>query len=133
MDPDDLLAPNGPVEPELFPGEGDGTAATTLFTRLARYIERAAAKTEVAAAQRAYALYLTFHAAYIGAIARPSDIDLQVDILGREGFDEDQREGLLDLANGYLAEYESLVTSETGEGAAPRGISTHSIKIVYDY
>ena len=115
MIPADLLAPKGPLEPELFRDEGDGSGGTELNTRLAEYIVQAIAKTSVTSAQRAWALYLAFNAAYIIAISNPADVNFQVDILGSEGYDTDQREALQSKALEYLADYEVAKIAETDE------------------
>lgn len=115
---DDLLAPNGPVEPTLFQGEdieGDVPGSTILKDRLEVYIAQASAKnapiafTDPDEADKLYALYLTFHAAWIVSIARPSMENAQVPVLGSESYAKDQRDALHEKALYYLDEYRGVL------------------------
>lgn len=139
--PDDLLSPLGPVEEELFPGEevdGDTPGTTLLEERLTSYIAQAVAKIAGIAfpdadeATKAWALHLTFNAAHILLVARPSVDNAQVPVLGSEAFAKDQRERLLELANEYLDDYTALLVTVPTTNA-PTGIPTRSTSIVYDY
>lgn len=132
LTPSDLLSPSGPVELPLFPGEGDGTDGTALHTRLSSYITQAEAKSDSRVAQRAWALHLTFKAAYILAIARPADENTQVEILGSEGRDKDQRDGLLKQAEAYKKEFEDIVANTDGRSTPSHPIS-REVKTKYDY
>lgn len=116
--PADLLAPAGPVEVTLFPGEDVASevnpGSTKLEDRLQTYIDRAVARTEGIAFPRPddavamYALYLTFMAAYVLAASRPATENAQVEIIGSYGYSKDQRDALKAQANQYLTEYETL-------------------------
>lgn len=114
----DILAPTGPVEIIMFPGEnveGAVEGSTILVDRLNNYIAQAVAKNALLAfddmdgANLAWALHLTFNAAYLGAVARPSTADSKVEIIGSAGYDKDQRDALLAQAEHYLDEYNVLL------------------------
>ena len=118
--PADLLAPKGPVEVTLFPGENSeasGSASTKLEIRLQEYIDRAEAKVsgvtlpDPDSATYAWALHLTFSAAYILACSRPTNENTMVAVLGSQGFSPDQRAALRSLADYYLGEYESVLAA----------------------
>lgn len=117
--PADLMAPAGPVEGTLFPGEGDGTAGTDLHTRLTEYISRAESKVagiefpDPDLAAEKWALHLTFDAAYMLAVSRPATENTMVQVLGSHGYAKDQRDALRELAQHYLYEYQAE------EAAAP--------------
>jgi hypothetical protein len=115
--PADLLAPIGPVEVTLFPGEyseSSGATATKLESRLQTYIDQAYAKIDGIAfplpdtAARAWALHLTFAAAYVLACSRPANENMMVAVLGSKGFAKDQRDALLVLSEQYAGEFAVL-------------------------
>ena len=133
---DDLIAPNGPVEVTLFPGEnteGDSPPATILEDRLTIYITQASVKNvsiafeDGDAADTLWALHLTFKAAHMVAVARPSMENAQVPILGSESYAKDQRDALLTKADEYEAEYNTLLaavpTTEVQKGVPTRSTS----------
>lgn len=138
----DLLSPAGPVEVTLFPGEDtedvDNPGSTLLETRLAAYISRAEVKTAGIAftdpdpAVEAWALHLTFSAAYTLAVSRPSSEDTKVKILGSQGFSKDQRDALQRKADSYLREYDALVAA-VPTTANPSGIPTRSTGNVFEW
>lgn len=136
--PADLLSPAGPVEEALFPSEGDGAPGTDLYERLQRYIARAGVIASGIAfpdpdpAVTAYALYLTFQAAYMGAISRPAMENAQVPILGSTQFDKDQRDALKELYLEYQAEYNTLV-SAVPTVQIQRGVPTRSTPNVFEW
>lgn len=140
--PSNLLAPEGPVEPELFPGESEHDN-TALITRLSGYIAQGVTKVagytditeeaEVDEAVRVWALYLAFRAAHTLSLTRPAEDHTEVAVLGRTVYDEDQRKGLKDLANEYLAEFQILVVSATSRSAASPGIPSHQTSNEYDW
>lgn len=105
--PADLLAPQGPVEEGFFPN--DDAAAITV--RLQTYIDRAVAKTSARpfldpdAATLAWALHLTFEAAYLVACTRPANENSMVPVLGSEGYAKDQRDALKEQSLHYRDEY----------------------------
>jgi len=115
VDPADLLAPAGPVEAALFPGEGDGSNGTDLFARLSAYIDQAEVKAAEAAfldpeaAARAWALHLSFEAAYTLAVSRPATENTMVQVLGSTTYTKDQRDGLKAKSNQYLAEFNRML------------------------
>jgi hypothetical protein len=137
--PADLLAPKGPVEVTLFPGESVGSAPTVLDTRLQEYIDQADTKTIGIAfpqpddAIRAWALYLTFDAAYVLAISRASMENTMVPVLGSESFSKDQRDGLKAKASSYLTTYQELFAAVPSEVAVSKGYTSGQTRIVYEY
>jgi hypothetical protein len=131
---DDLIAPNGPIEVTLFPGEdveGEIGGSTILKDRLNIYIAQASAKNagisfpDEDAADTAWALHLAFEAAYMVAVARPSTDNAQVAVLGSETYSKDQRDALLIKANEYLDEYLALL-AEVPTTSAQKGVPTRS-------
>ena len=136
--PADLLAPTGPVETLLFPGEVVGDDMTTLEDRLQSYITQAETKNAAIgfadpdAADKAWALYLTFQAAYLIACARPSTENAQVEILGSQSYSKDQRDALLSRAQEYRDEYTDLLNAVPST-STPVGIPSRSTPIVYDW
>lgn len=138
---DDLLSPNGPVEPGLFPGEdieGDVPGSTILKDRLGVYIAQASAKNsgisfpDADAADTAWALHLTFHAAWILSIARPSTENAQVPVLGSETYAKDQRDALYEQAEYYLGEYNELL-AQVPTTEAQKGLASHTTAVEYDW
>lgn len=136
--PTDLLAPEGPVEEELFPGEGDGAAGTELHGRLTTYINRAEAKVagidfpDTDHAVSLWALHLTFTAAYNVAIARPANENTMVEIIGSQGFAKDQRDAIKALAHQYAQDYRALAASVPST-AQPLGIPSRQVETKFDY
>jgi hypothetical protein len=139
--PADLLAPAGPIEAALFPGEGDGIDGTDLYERLDAYITRAQTVTSGIAfpdpdpAVKAYSLYLAFDAAYMVSVARPSADNSLVPVLGSESYSKDQRDALKAKADLYFAEYRDLlVLVPPASGTiVPVGIPTRSTPTLFDY
>lgn len=136
--PPDLLAPAGPVEEQLFPGEGDGTAGTDLNARLTEYISQAEAKAagiafpEPDLAVESWALHLTFKAAYMVAVSRPANENTMVEVLGSKGFAKDQRDALLEKAKEYKQDYQNLAAAVPST-AQPVGLRTRTTKNEYEY
>lgn len=141
----DLLAPVGPVEVTIFPGEStrSGDTATALEVRLQTYIDKAKAKVaELTFPQpdpaledklvRAWALYLTFMAAYRIANSRPATENAQVAVLGSTTYTKDQRDALLAEANEYKLEYESTVV-DIPTDVVPRTPQTRSTTLTFEY
>lgn len=141
VDPGSLIAPFGPVEPDMFPGEGEGDN-TALHTRLTNYIQKAEAKvsalgitdeTQVDEAVEAWALYLAFRAAYTLTLARPAEDDAQTDVLGRTRFDKDQRDGMKQLADSYFNQYQLLTMTVDSKSAASKGVPSYQTKNNFDW
>ena len=137
--PADLLAPAGPVEDELFPGEGDGADPSALYTRLLSYVTQAVAKTsgiafpDEDAAVEAWALHLTFKAAYMVAVARPATENSMVPVLGSETYTKDQRDALRAKADEYESVYAGLLAAIPAEGEQPVGVPTRTVSLEFDY
>jgi len=138
---DDLLAPYGPVEVTLFPGEdteGSVPGSTILKDRLEVYIAQASAKNagisfpDADAADTAWALHLTFKAAHMVAVARPSMENAQVPVLGSETYSKDQRDALLLKAEEYLDVYNMLL-AEVPTDQSPRGVPSHETTTEFDW
>lgn len=137
---DDLLAPNGPVETELFPGE-DHDALTERLNAFISQAEAQAAQYTWAnqaatdAGVTAYALYLSFRQAHTLALVRPAEEDSQAEMLGRVTYEEDQRDGIKDLADWYWKEWvnlsESTLTDPTS--AVSTGVPSHQTSLQYDW
>ena len=134
---DDLLAPQGPVEVTLFPGEG--APSTALNDRLQTYIDRAVAKvgetgvSDPDPAVLAWSLHLTFTAAYIIASARPANENSMVAVLGSQGFAKDQRDTLKDLASEYAHKYEEAVSAALLPQPQPRGFQSREISNSFEW
>ena len=60
----DVLEPQGPVQPAWFPGEGDGSHGSQLFTRLTYYLDEAYRKSAAATDVDAAALRWVEHRVY---------------------------------------------------------------------
>ena len=139
--PDDLLAPSGPVEAELFPDEGDGLVGTDLYERLESYIAQAVTKitdsgvvlADPDPATTAWALHLTFQAAYIGFLARPASDNTYVSVLGAESHAKDQRDALKALADLYAQEYEGIIIEVPVENATPRGVPSRTVPLEFEW
>jgi hypothetical protein len=135
----DLVAPDGPIEPPLFPGEGDGTSPSPLFIRLSSYLAQAEAKASGIAfpdpdeAISAWALYLSFHAAYMVAVARPATENSMVPVLGSDSYQKDQRDALLAAANEYKAIFNQLLVAVPDATVQPIGAPTRSTPLEFEY
>jgi hypothetical protein len=140
VQPDALIAPNGPVELSLFPGEAPDGA---LLERMAVYVGKAEDKTSAytfatpereEAAVAAWALYLAFNAAYTLSLARPAEQDAGFEVLGRVLYEDDQRQGLKDLADKYFEEWLAVIAgADDGSQVLGTGVSTHTTPLTYDY
>lgn len=138
--PGELLAPVGPIELDLFPGEDEDDA---LLVRLSNYIGQAEIKVTPYALEegqdkdnlvRTWSLYLAFRAAYTLSLARPAEDQADVEVLGRTQYDRDQRDGLKLLADEYFAEFQVLVAqSVTSSSTVSTGIPSHQTPNRYDY
>lgn len=113
----DLLSPAGPVESFLFPGED----SKALATRLTGYLTQAYADARVAAQTdalkknalaRAWALYLVYTAVYSRLSANPATIT--VTEKGGHGYTATQVQSFKDLAAQYLADFNGLLSLDTG-------------------
>lgn len=113
VDPDSLLAPSGPVTPELFPG----VPSNILRINLQNYLNRAFAdprltsetdSSKYPAMGRTLALYYVFWDVYIRMNAQPKN--LTVTDKGGHGYDIQQINNMRALAEGYLAEFSGLMT-----------------------
>lgn len=130
LDPRSLLAPNGPVTPELFPD----VPSNVLYDNLFKYINRAfvdprlTAETDTTkypAMARALALYYVFWDVYIRMNAQPKTLTLSEK--GGHGYDIQQINNMRALAEGYLAEFSGLMTvipsaKQTGLNASVRNV-----------
>jgi hypothetical protein len=140
---EDLLAPEGPVEKALFPGEDVIKAPATITVleeRLNTYIARAEDKVAEYAfndedeAVKNYALYLTFDAAYTLAVSRPASENSLVAVIGSESYSKDQRDALRTKSLEYLAAYNNLVEVVTSVSPElPRGVPTRQTTNSYEY
>lgn len=139
--PADLLAPAGPVEETLFLGEGGDAPGSELETRLTTYIAQATEEVAGIAfplpeqadeAIAAWALYLTFNAAYLLACSRPSNENTMVPVLGQQGFSKDQRDALAKRAQSYLAQFNSLVTA-ANIMSGQVGTTSRQTAVIYEY
>lgn len=137
--PADLLAPKGPVEVTLFPGESIGGSPTALESRLQEYIDQAEDKISGIAfplpdsAVRAWSLHLTFDAAYVLAISRASMENMMTPVLGSETFSKDQRDGIKAKADLYASAYNDLLLTVPSDTITPRGMNTYQTRNVYEY
>lgn len=113
LDPNSLLAPNGPVTPELFPN----VPSNVLYANLLNYINRAFSDprltsekdpTKYPSMARALTLYFVFWDVYIRMNAQPKT--LTVSEKGGHGYDMQQINNMRALAEGYLAEFAGLMT-----------------------
>lgn len=140
ISPEDLIVPEGPVEPDLFPGE-HSEPDSRLIVRLNGYITQAEVKaatyTFAPAAEdvavRAYSLYLTFRAAYTLSLTRPAEDDMQTSVLGRTVFTEDQRKGLKEEADKYLNEFDLLASAAGATSAASSGLPSYQTRQTFDW
>lgn len=138
--PEELIAPEGPVEPDLFPGEHT-EQDSKLIVRLSGYITQAEVRIatypftpeQEDPAARVYALYLAFRAAYTLSLARPAEDDMQTSVLGRTLFTEDQRKGLKEEADRYLGEFDSLAAVAGATSAASSGLPSFQSQNVFDW
>jgi hypothetical protein len=141
--PADLLAPKGPVEVTLFPGEStppEGGGDSPLIIRLLEYIEQAEIKSSEIAfpepdtAVRNWALHLAFDAAYVLAISRAATENSMVPVLGSEGYMKDQRDGLKAKADAYAAAYQLLESAVTVISVEqPRSYQSRQTPIIYEW
>jgi hypothetical protein len=108
--PAQLLAPEGPITPLLFPGEG----VNELSARLQAYLDNAALRAEVVAAPapaqdgliNAYALYTAFTDVYIRMSAQP--LTITVTEKGGHGYSAEQIRNMKALATKYWDDFVSL-------------------------
>ena len=140
---EDLIAPDGPIEPELFPGESEEDNKK-LLTRLTAYVNQAQAKVTALAitfdptskeddAVESWALYLAFNAAHTLTLARPAEDDHGTEVLGKTIFEKDQRLALKDLAEDYRADYFSAVEDTGLTIAASSGVPSYQSANVFDW
>ena len=138
-----LIAPSGPVEPELFPGEVTGDDRSKLLVRVNTYVNKGVVKATAAgftdpsdlfdAAVEAWALYLAFDAAYTLYVMRPAEEDTQMVLLGRNRYDNDQRNALADKAMHYKELYMSLEATLGDSTPSSTGIPSFQSRNTYDW
>lgn len=105
---EDLLAPAGELEPDLFPNEVKGTDRAPLLTRLSTYIADAVAKGSPSdEATKAWAYHRAYRAVYISMSANPIKADEAGQ--GSATFDKTQADRFLALSNEWLAVWEDLI------------------------
>lgn len=117
----DLLAPTGPVETAFFPREnkvvaGDPDGRTALEIRLDTYISQAYAKVNtmsvpsdgVDEAARAWALHLTFDAAYMLKANDPGSENSEIPGIGSQAFAKDQRDAFQRKADYWLSRFDEF-------------------------
>jgi len=140
--PSSLIAPNGPVEPNMFPGEVTDGNTAELEARLQSYISKGILKATSDGlvegnrdeAVENWALYLAFQAAHTLFAIRPAVEDAQMALLGRTEYDEDQRDILEKRAEQYKTAYfDYLDTVVTGGGPMSKGVSTRQTRTEYDW
>ena len=140
--PSNLLAPTGPVEPELFPGESEGEGSSALLNRLTSYVAQGVAKVssltfETTAkediAVEAWALYLAFRAAYTLTLARPAREDFKVEVMGATEYQADQRDALKILADDYFGDYQNAIADTGADLAISSGIPSYQSTNLFDW
>jgi hypothetical protein len=113
-----LLAPSGPITPALFPGE-DSLALTA---RLEGYLASAYGDSRVSPltpdatkdkGARAFALYTAFTDVYIRMNAEANAVN--VTEKGSTTYTDKQRENMLAIAAGYLADLDDLIAVPAGD------------------
>lgn len=139
-----LYAPAGPVEVVFFPGEDAASvqspSLTKLDVRLDTYIAQAVVKVSVDypsasgsqadRAVRAYALYLTFQAAYLIKANAPGTDNSMIDGIGSQSWARDQRDAFLAKSKEYLTEYSNALYSASAVPSSPTSRAVHT---VYDW
>lgn len=137
-----LIAPDGPIEHDLFPGEVTDGNTQQLEVRVDAYITKAAAKaaedgftgSALDPATEVWALYLAFDAAYTLALSRPAEEDAQMALLGRNRYEVDQRDGIKRKALQYRDTYQAMLMSQSAAGGTiSTGIPSHQTKVEYDW
>ncbi len=140
--PKTLIAPEGAVESELFPGEGGDESGSALLTRLTTYVSKAVAKVaditfvdtaQSDAAIQAWAYHLAFKAAYTLKLSRPATEDFQVEVMGEIGFEKDQRDGIKELADEYFAEYMGILADAGAASAHVSGTPSFQSTNTFDW
>jgi len=136
----DVLAPGGPIEKTLFPGEGDGTSGSDLHNRVVETITKASVKasadgitTQVDDAVLHWTLHTLYKAAFILAVSRPAQEDAQMEVIGSIRFDKDQRDGLRELASYHEDAYLGIVDTESGTGTHAKGLPSYQTKQDFDW
>ena len=140
--PSNLLAPTGPVEPELFPGESEDEGSSALLNRLTSYVAQGVAKvsgitfetaTKQDIAVEAWALYLAFRAAYTLTLARPAREDFKVEVMGETEYQSDQRDALKILADDYFGDYQNAIADTGADLAISSGIPSYQSTNQFDW
>lgn len=134
----DLQAPNGPVEPEMFPGETVDQIKERLNAFLAQSRQMAASFTWANPAAddagvTAYALYLAFRQSYTLSLVRPASEDAQAEMLGSTEFRGDQRAGVKDLADWYWREWTNLSELASSEPSSPASVGVPSYQSTNEF
>lgn len=104
--PADVLAPKGRIEPDLFPGEGDGSGGTALHARLAGYLADAYGRSGRREMVLAWAHWRAFDAVCVRLAALPSQVTQEG--AGGHAYAADQRQTVCRMAADALAEYRRL-------------------------
>lgn len=104
---EDLLAPAGELEPDLFPNEVKGTDRAPLLARLSAYVAEAVGKGSPSDdATKAWGYYRAYRAVYIGMSANP--IKAEEAGQGAATFDKDQAARFNSLSQEWLGVWENL-------------------------
>lgn len=125
----DLLSPNGPVAPSLFPGEG----ANELGARLLVYINKGAGDPRVTSMPADlrdglvinYALYQAFRDAHLLMVTKP--LKVNVAEKGGHGFSNEQIKSLAASRDQYLAAFNNGLVIEATPSAPPKIPSTQAV------
>lgn len=129
-----LLAPHGPVEPDLYPDDAPppATGEGTVLGRLTVYVDRAVATVaavpaetvrDAEAAIRAYALHLAFGAAYVIKTAKHISVDQKTMGLESVAYHYRQMEELRGERDRWHAEFKGQIVHAVNPNSA-QGTST---------
>lgn len=131
----DLLTPNGPVDPSLFPGEG----SNELGARLTAYIAKGTADPRVTGMPverrdglvESYALYQAFRDAHLLMVAKP--LTVNVAEKGGHGFSNEQIKSLAAMRDGYLSSFNNGLVLEVAPSAPPKIPGTQAVSTRVDW
>lgn len=140
--PENLIAPAGPLEKALFPGEHE-EGDDTFLERVTAYVSQATTKAgaydfattaEEDAAIEAWALHLAFRAAYTLSLTRPAEEDSRIEVLGRVIYADDQRRGLKELQDYYFSAWlDAIVNADDGSRTLSTGTPSHSTPVTFEF
>lgn len=106
-----LVAPEGRLNPKLFPTDSE----EDFQERLEAYVEEAITKTasledesKAEEAQKAWAYYRAYDEIYTRMITSPVEIDL--DVGGKGTFDTKQFEAIERMKNGFYNQFDKIMT-----------------------